>query len=87
MNIDQIAHAIGEVARGSVVHHFDMPGFTRVDKWPCRCADIRNRNDQAGLTPPGSAFIEANHGTHRISLFGIEVKHIFHPGNIGQRYQ
>ena len=33
MDIGQIAHALGEVARGSVVRHFYMPpGFMRVEK-------------------------------------------------------
>ena len=97
VDIGQIAHAIGEVARGSMVRDFHMtPGFVCVEKHEQigrAVAPIfaivtlrltrRGRDRLAYLTDQlCRTFVEANHRTPGIGLFGIKIEHFLHPGDI-----
>jgi hypothetical protein len=97
MNIGQIAHAEGEVARGSMFGDFHMaPRPVRIEKHEQigRAIAPIFAIVSLGLTWRGRdrftylsdqlcrAFVEASHRTPGIGLFSIEVEHILRTGDI-----
>ena len=98
VDIGQIAHAGGEVVRGPLICHLHMaPRSVRVEKHEQIGRAIttiftivtlrltwRGRDRLAHLADQlCRTFVEANHRALRIGLFGIEIKHVLHPRDIG----
>jgi hypothetical protein len=98
MEIDQVAHAFGEVAGGALVSDLDpAPGSVRVEKDEQVDGAVaaifiveafqparRGRDRLAGLADQlGRALVEAHHRPLWIVGLGVEVEHILHAGDIG----
>src|SRR5271170_1005314 len=97
MEIDQIAHAVGEVLVGAPVrdlHPAPWPvGIKEDEQVDCSIAAIfavialqlarLGRNWLAYFADElGWALIEAHHWPLRIRNFGVEIKHVLHAGDV-----
>src|ERR1700693_2083089 len=97
MDIGQIAHAEGEVARRAMFGDFHMaPTLVRVEEYeqigraiapifaivPLRLTWRRWDRLAYLANQLGWAFVEANHRMRRVGFFSIEIEDILHSGNI-----
>lgn len=98
MSIDQIAHAFGEVSRGSLVCYLHMtPGIVHVEQYAqigCAITPIfaivtlgltRCHRDRLAYLADqlGRAFIKTNHRPLWIGFLGMEIEDILLPGDVG----
>ena len=98
MNIDEVAHAVGEVESRAPVGDLDLaPGAMGVDEDEqsgCSIAPllvvITLRPARCGrdkLTRLADelhrALVEADHGPFRIGILGVKVEHVLHAGHVG----
>jgi hypothetical protein len=97
MDIDELAHAVGEVAGRAMVGDLDLaPGAVcveedeEIDRAVAPILAVvafqlarRGRDRLARLADQlGRAFVEAHHRPPRIGGFGIEVEDILHAGDV-----
>ena len=98
MDIEKLAHALGEVASRAMLGDLDLaPGAVRVEENEQIDRAIApilavvafeptrcGRDRLAHLADQlGRALIEAYHRPPRIGCFGIEVEHVLHAGDVG----
>ena len=100
MDVDQLAHAVGEVAAVAPLGDLDLaPGPVRVEEdeqvdravaavlavVALQLAGL-GRDRLAHLADQlGRALVEAHHRPLRIGGFGIEIEHILHAGDVVRR--
>jgi hypothetical protein len=95
--IDEVAHALGEIAGGALVGDLDL---ARQDRWASRktnrlAVPLRRYSQSWRSSWPGVAemgrrtspmswvgLVEAHDRPLRIGRLGIQVEHVFHAGDI-----